>query len=104
MNFLSNKFNYASSTDFIYKNSKTFYNNKIIFNNNGNIKKYNLYLKNKSYDVKKDDEHSTNRKIQARQDNSLNYLSKDYNAYLFKLYQPKKKYKTFLSNYESKKK
>lgn len=43
-------------------------------------------------------------KIQARQDNSLNYLSKDYNAYLFKLYQPKKKYKTFLSNYESKKK
>ena len=104
MNSTSNKFNYASSSDFIYKNSKTFYNNNILYSNNGNIKKYNLYLKKNSHDVKKDDEHSTNRKIQARQDNSLNYLSKDYNAYLFKLYQPKKKYKTFLSSYESKKK
>ena len=104
MNSTSNKFNYTSSSDFIYKNSKTFYNNKLLYSNNGNIKKYNLYLKKNSHDVKKDDEHSTNRKIQARQDNSLNYLSKDYNAYLFKLYQPKKKYKTFLSNYESKKK
>lgn len=104
VNLLTNKFNYASSSDFIYKNSRTFYNNKLIYSNNRNIKKYNLYFKKKSYDVKKDDEHFIIRKNQARPDNSLNYLNKDYNAYLFKLYQPKKKYKTFLSNYESKKK
>jgi hypothetical protein len=104
LNLLKHKFNYTSSTDFIYKNNKTFYNNKLIYNNNGNIKKYNLYLKKKNYDVKKDDEHFLLKKNETRQDNSLNYLNKDYNAYLFKLYQPKKKYKTFLSSYESKKK
>jgi hypothetical protein len=103
LNLLTNKFNYASS-DFIYNNNKTFYNKNLTYNNNGNIKKYNLYLKKKNYDVKKDDEYFSLKKNETRQDNSLNYLNKDYNAYLFKLYQPKKKYKTFLSNYESKKK
>jgi hypothetical protein len=103
LNLLTNKFNYASS-DFIYNNNKTFYNKNLTYNNNGNIKKYNLYLKKKNYDVKKDDEYFSLKKNETRQDNSLNYLNKDYNAYLFKLYQPKKKYKTFLSSYESKKK
>ena len=82
LNLLKHKFNYTSSTDFIYKNNKTFYNNKLIYNNNGNIKKYNLYLKKKNYDVKKDDEHFLLKKNETRQDNSLNYLNKDYNSLL----------------------
>ena len=94
------KINNKTLPTFLYKHnindkSDNYMNKKI------NIKKLNLNLRKTRYDLKKfENKYLSNRKIYERFDTSSNSCEKDkeYIKYLFKLYQPNKKFKSFLYN------
>ena len=104
----SNKINNITLPIFINKNKingKKYYNKNIInINVNKNIKKLNikipsLNLLKKKHELKNRDKNiSSSRKRNERFDTSINNFDIDYIKYLFKLYQPKKKFNTFLYN------
>ena len=102
--------NNSSNNKIANNSSKYLYKNKTLYNKTPNTYRTNkatikipfIHKIKKSFDgIKEKDYIKTNRKSIERFDTMVNYYGKDYNEYLFKLYQPKKNYKNFLNNYES---
>ena len=96
---ISNKNNDTDFNNYIYKT----YNKDIEINMDKENKKLNikippLSLRNKTYDKKIEENYLTNRRNIDHCDTSSNYFETNYIEYLFKLYQPKKKFKAFLYN------
>ena len=104
---LSNKINNKTLSNFLYKNNfhdRSDNNNNINkYNKKLNIKIPNLNLRQTRYDLIKNEKNYlsnlSNSKNYGRFDTS-SYCDKDkeYIKYLFKLYQPNKKFKSFLYN------
>ena len=96
------KKNFTNSSNLFVKTKINSRNMNSSKNNKINFKKVNLYLKKRTYDRKKEDKTpSSNRNSKRKFDSTKDYLGKYYNAYLYKLYQPKKTYKAFLNFYGS---
>ena len=96
---ISNKNNDTDFNNYIYKT----YNKDMEINMDKENKKLNikippLSLRNKTYDKKIEENYLTNRRNIDHCDTSSNYFETKYIEYLFKLYQPKKKFKAFLYN------
>ena len=92
-----------NSNNLLYKN-KTYYNKSL---NSYRSKKINIKIpyiykiKKGLVGIKENYNFKTNNNSIERYDTTVNYYGKDYNEYLFKLYQPKKNFKKFLNNYET---